>query len=271
MLLVGNEKQSGLKVGLGTSTVYPESSASAFEIASQLGYDGVELMVGIDPASANIDYITKLQDYYQVAVLSVHSPCLVVTQNVWSSDPWQRLEVSVVAAKRLGADVVVVHPPFRWQREYAENFPEKIRRLADASQITIALENMYPWRFGGRMRGYLPHWDPSDQDFDALTLDLSHASVAKVKALDYVHAWGSRLRHMHLTDGVGGVVDAHLFPGTGDQNAWQVLEEAIAMGYRGHIIHELNTRKLTLSQRVSALARVLSRTKQHISMARERL
>ncbi|MCW2680815.1 MAG: hypothetical protein JWM62_2216, partial [Frankiales bacterium] len=33
------------RVGLATASVYPESTAAAFEIAARLGYDGVEVMV----------------------------------------------------------------------------------------------------------------------------------------------------------------------------------------------------------------------------------
>jgi len=62
--------------------VYPESSASAFELASQLGYDGVELMVGIDPLSTDVDAIAKLSEYHKVPVLSVHAPTLIVTPQV---------------------------------------------------------------------------------------------------------------------------------------------------------------------------------------------
>ena len=39
------------KVGLSTASVYPESTAAAFEIAARLGYDGVEIMVWTDPVS----------------------------------------------------------------------------------------------------------------------------------------------------------------------------------------------------------------------------
>ncbi|MFM7212816.1 MAG: hypothetical protein ACKOYQ_12630, partial [Actinomycetota bacterium] len=41
----------GVQVVLSTSSVFPESTASAFEIASRLGYDGVEVMVMTDAVS----------------------------------------------------------------------------------------------------------------------------------------------------------------------------------------------------------------------------
>ena len=68
-------------------------------------------MIGIDPVAADIDAVEKLRDYHGVPVLAIHSPCLLITQRVWGTDPWSKLERSAEAARRLGADVVVVHPP----------------------------------------------------------------------------------------------------------------------------------------------------------------
>ena len=192
------------RVGLSTTSVYPESTSSAFELARRLGYDGVEIMVGIDPVAADIDAVEKLRDYHEVPVLAIHSPCLLITQRVWGTDPWAKLERSAEAARRLDADVVVVHPPFRWQRDYARGFVEGVRRLAEATGILFCVENMYPWRTpGGELKAYVPGWDPTDLDYADLTLDLSHASTAGQQSIDLVRSWGSRLRHVHLTDGTG--------------------------------------------------------------------
>ena len=150
------------RVGLSTTSVYPESTSSAFELARRLGYDGVEIMVGIDPVAADIDAVEKLRDYHEVPVLAIHSPCLLITQRVWGTDPWAKLERSAEAALRLDADVVVVHPPFRWQRDYARGFVEGVRRLAEATGILFCVENMYPWRTpGGELKAYVPGWDPT--------------------------------------------------------------------------------------------------------------
>lgn len=233
------------KILLSTTSVYPESSASAFELAASLGYDGVELMVGVDPLAADIDAVEKLSEYHGVQVHSVHAPCLLVTQNIWGSDPWEKLERSATAAKRLGGDTVVVHPPFRWQREYGEGFVEGIARLNRESGVTFAVENMFPWRTpGGRsFQAYLPHWDPTDLPYEHLTLDLSHASTARMHSLDLVHAWGDRLAHVHLTDGRGSFKDEHLMPGEGDQSAWEVVTELSASGFSGHIVLEVSSRR----------------------------
>ena len=255
------------RVGLSTSSVYPESTSSAFELARRLGYDGLEVMVGIDPVAADIDAVEKLRDYHGVPVLAIHSPCLLITQRVWGTDPWAKLERSAEAAQRLDANVVVVHPPFRWQRDYARRFVEGVRRLAEDTGILFCVENMYPWRTpGGELKAYVPGWDPTDLDYADLTLDFSHASTAGQQSMDLLRSWGSRLRHVHLTDGTGSVKDEHLVPGRGDQQAGRVLQYLAERNFTGHVVLEVNSRKSgTRAQREADLAESLAFARLHLA------
>lgn len=255
------------QVLLSTTSVYPERTGSGFELAASLGYDGVELMVGIDPVASDIDHMVSLRDYHQIPVHAVHAPCLLVTQNTWGSDPWAKLDRSAEAAHRLGADVVVVHPPFRWQREYARGFVEGIRRLNETTGITFAVENMYPWRTPrtGSFQAYAPAWDPTELPYEHLVLDLSHASTARRQSLDYVQSWGERLRHVHLTDGSGSLKDEHLLPGEGDQRAFELLQELRRRRFGGHVVLEVNTRRqASRAEREQALARSLHDMRLHL-------
>lgn len=154
----------------------------------------------------------------------------------------------------MGADVVVVHPPFRWQRAYGAGFVEGIRRLNAETNVTFAVENMFPWRSGGRaFQAYLPHWDPTDIDYDFLTLDLSHAATSGLQSMDLLEAWGDRLRHVHLTDGTSTFKDDHLMPGEGGQRAWEVVEELGRRGFDGHIVLEVSTRRAKSRDKREAL------------------
>jgi len=255
------------KVALSTSSVYPETTASGFELARRLGYDGVELMVGIDPVAADISAVEKLRDYHGVPVLSIHAPCLLITQRVWGTDPWAKLERSAEAAQRLGADVVVVHPPFRWQRDYGHGFVDGVRTLTAATGIRFCVENMYPWRTpAGELKAYLPGWDPTALDYDDLTLDLSHASTAGQQSLELARSWGSRLRHVHLTDGSGSVKDEHLVPGHGDQQAGALLEHLAGVGFDGHVVLEINSRKsANRAEREQDLVESLEFARRHLA------
>ncbi|MFZ1384539.1 MAG: sugar phosphate isomerase/epimerase [Propionicimonas sp.] len=253
-------------ISLSTSSVYPESTLRAFDIAQELGFDAVEVMVGLDKASTDIASLDRLRTYYEVPIGSIHAPCLLVTQRTWGSDPWDKLDRSAEAALHLDAQVVVVHPPFRWQRSYAAGFTSGIRQLTHTTGITFAVENMYPWRGpgGAEVRAYAPDWDASLLDVDHLTLDLSHAATARQQSLDLVHEWGERLAHVHLTDGSSLAADEHLLPGTGEQRADEVLAALATRGFTGQIVLEVNSRSATTSdERLQLLADALEFTRKH--------
>ena len=123
-----------------------EGCASAFELASRLGYDGVEVMVWTDPLTREAGALRTLAELHGIPVLSVHAPTLLVTQRVWGTDPWVKVDRSVELAHELGADTVVLHPPFRWQREYARDFVDGVAVRENDTGMRLAVENMYPWR-----------------------------------------------------------------------------------------------------------------------------
>ena len=133
-------------VGLSTASVYPQNTEAAFAYASELGYDGVELMVWGESVSQDIRHVEYLSERYQMPVLSIHAPCLLISQRVWGRDPLVKLARSVQAAEDLGAPTVVVHPPFRWQRAYTAAFDDTVAGLEADSGVAIAVENMFPMR-----------------------------------------------------------------------------------------------------------------------------
>ena len=233
------------RIGLSTASVYPESSAHAFGYAAQLGYDAVEVMVGMDALSQQTAAIAQLSDHHGVPVCAVHAPCLLFTQRVWGTEPWGKLERSAEMAAAVGAEVVVVHPPFRWQRDYARDFVNGIAALEESTGIAFAVENMYPWRASSKrgMEMYLPGWDPSAEPYANTTIDLSHAAIAHSDPVAMAERLGGRLRHIHLTDGTGSARDEHLVPGRGEMAAASFLRHLADSGFAGEIVLEINTRK----------------------------
>src|SRR3954463_13446436 len=204
------------KVALSTASVYPESTATAFELAARLGYDGVEVMVWTDPVSQDPEALKRLSDYHNIPILAIHAPCLIITQRVWGTDPWAKLVRARNAADALGAKTVVVHPPFRWQRDYARDFVAGIARMAEETDVRFAIENMFPLRARGReVTPYAPDWDPTDEDFRHFTIDLSHTAVSQSNAMDLAAKMDLRLAHVHIADGLGTARDEHPVPGRG--------------------------------------------------------
>ena len=233
------------RIGLSTVSVYPESSAHAFSWAASLGYDTVEVMVGIDALSQQTSAVKQLSEHHGIPISAVHAPCLLFTQRVWGTEPWGKLERSAEMADAVGADVVVVHPPFRWQKAYAAGFVDGIAALEASTGIMFAVENMYPWRASTKrgMEMYLPSWDPSDHPYANTTIDLSHAAIAQSDPVEMAQRLGDRLRHIHLTDGTGSAKDEHLVPGRGSMGAAAFLRHLASVGFDGEVVVEINTRR----------------------------
>ncbi|KAA0101922.1 sugar phosphate isomerase/epimerase [Mycolicibacterium sp. P1-18] len=251
-----------IKVGLSTASVYPLRTEAAFEYAARLGYDGVELMVWAEAASQDLAAVRRMSKTYGIPVLSVHAPCLLISQRVWGADPVSKLDRSVRAAEELGAQTVVVHPPFRWQRRYAEGFADQVAALEQSSDVMVAVENMFPFRadriFGtgqpsiSRMRkrggspgiavsAFAPSYDPLDGNHAHYTLDLSHSATAGTDAVEMAGRMGDGLVHLHLCDGSGASTDEHLVPGRGTQPTVEICQMLAASNFAGHVILEVTT------------------------------
>jgi len=256
------------RVALSTSSVYPENCPTAFGLAQRLGYDGIEVMVWTDPVSQEAGALKALSDLHAIPIVSIHAPTLLLTQRVWGPEPWSKVDRSIELAMAVGADTVVLHPPFRWQKEYAGSFADGVATREHDSGIRLAVENMFPWRARNRsVEAYLPHWDPVDQPYDHVTLDLSHTATAGSDALAMVEALGPRLAHLHLADGVGSARDEHLVPGRGGQPCAQVLEILAIQEFSGSVVVEVSTRRASSEQREADLAEALAFARLYLAAA----
>ncbi|WP_308188362.1 sugar phosphate isomerase/epimerase family protein [Nocardia australiensis] len=273
-------------VGLSTASVYPQNAEAAFRYAAEIGYDGVELMVWAEPASQSIATVQSYARKYSMPVIAVHAPCLLISQRVWGSDPVAKLERSVRTAEALGASTVVVHPPFRWQRRYAEGFANQVGELEEHGQVIVAVENMFPMRADtlfGRGEGsakrlerrggpglavtaFSQSYDPTDIGFRHYTLDLSHTATAGTDPLALAGRMGHGLAHLHLADGRGAAHDEHLVPGDGTQPCVELCAALVRSGFSGHAVAEINTQNARTAQdRAAMLHRTLAFARQHLN------
>lgn len=259
-----------IRVGMSTSCVYPLESEHAFRLAKLAGFDGVEVMVTQEESTQQAEPLLELSRRYALPILSVHAPVLLLTHFVWGRDPNVKLTRTAELATALGARTVVVHPPFRWQADYAAGFLDIVRETSTRHGVEIAVENMFPWRAAGRnLKAYSPGWDPRVMDCDAVTLDFSHAALSGVDSLQLANDLGSRLRHVHLCDGSGAigdgqVFDEHLLPGRGRQPVAEVLEALTAHRWDGAIVAEVNTRRAkTEQERLDLLRETLEFARRH--------
>lgn len=260
------DEPAGPRVTLGTSSVYPLGVATAFELAAMLGYDGVEVMVLSDPLTQDATVLRRLSQRHDIPVTSIHAPTLLVAQRVYgTNDPWAKIDRSIDLALDLGAPTIVLHPPFRWQREYAASFIDGVATREHDRGIVLAVENMFPWRARQRhIQAYRPAYDPVDQPYDHVTLDLSHAATAGSDVLAMQAALGARLTHVHLADGSGSMKDEHLVPGRGNQPCGEFLRRLRDSGFTGDVAVEVNTRRGGGRSRTADLTASLSFAREHL-------
>ena len=186
---------------LSTASVYPESTAHAFGYAGRLGYDALEVMVGIDELSQSVESVQHLVDYHQLPVCAVHAPCLLITQRVWGTDPWGKLERSAEMATDPRA-------PTWWSctrrsAGSATTRPGSSRASPTWSVVRASRSRSRTCTRGGprraaRCRSTCPGWDPSEETYANTTIDLSHAATAQSDPLAMAERLGDRLRHLHL-------------------------------------------------------------------------
>lgn len=259
---------ASVPIALSTASVYPQMCVDGFGYASSLGFDGVEVMIWTDPVSQDASALVALSEHYEIPILAVHAPTLLIAQRVWGRDPWEKIDRSCEIASRVGATTVVVHPPFRWQREYAAAFLDGIVERADWFGVRIAVENLYPWRARNReILAYSPGWDPVPHPYRDVTLDLSHTAISGSDAVQMLHDLGDRLTHLHLGDGTDSAKDEHLVPGRGTQPCAQVLEILGARAWPGTVAVEVSTRRTkSREERRADLAESLAFARTHLAI-----
>ena len=228
-------------------------------------------MVTNDEVTQDAAALLELSERYELPILAIHAPVLLLTHFVWGRDPKVKLERSAELARTVGATTVVVHPPFRWQAQYARDFLRIVRETSREYGVEIAVENMFPWKVAGKnLKAYSPGSDPTAMDTDFMTLDFSHAALSGRDSLELAMTMGPRLRHVHLCDGSGSldegrVFDEHLLPGHGNEPVAEVLGYLVAQGWNGSVVAEVNTRKATTElERLEMLRETLNFAQDHL-------
>jgi sugar phosphate isomerase/epimerase len=214
-----------------------------FRLAAECGYRGVEVMVTKDPDSQDPVRIRALADEFGLTVGAMHAPCLLLTRKVWGTDPIGKIDRSVEAAADAGIPVVVVHPPYRWQRAFRRWLIEDLPSLEERTGIAVAVENMFPVRVAGRDVTFHSNQDLEQlEGLPHLVLDTSHAAVAKHDPIEVRKLFGERLRHVHLSDNAGKGWDSHLPPGEGVLDLDAFLEDLVTSDYDGAVSLEVDLR-----------------------------
>jgi sugar phosphate isomerase/epimerase len=232
------------KILFSTAAFFSRPLAETFGLVADAGFRGVEVMVTKDPASQDARRMLELAEANGLQIGAIHSPCLLLTRRVWGTDPVGKLYRSVELAERVGARLVVVHPPYRWQMPYRRWLEERLPAFSEATGVGIAIENMFPVRLGTRSVTFHANQDLEELDrFDSLVLDTSHAAVANHDLMEVRRRFDGRLRHVHLSDNAGRGWDSHLPLGQGVLPIDGFLDDLATSGYDGNVTLEVDLRR----------------------------
>jgi sugar phosphate isomerase/epimerase len=242
-----------------------------FRLAADCGYQGVEVMVTKDAESQDPARIRALSEEYGLAVGALHAPCLLLTRKVWGTDPIGKIDRSLEVAADAGIQVVVMHPPYRWQSGYRRWLVEELPKVEERTGVAVAVENMFPVRVAGRNVTFHANQDLEQlEGIPHLALDTSHAAVAGHDPVGVRRTFGERLRHVHLSDNAGKGWDSHLPPGKGILDLDGFLTDLASTDYAGAVSLEVDLRpSLGHGERLAdAMVEMRERTEDALAGAR---
>lgn len=89
-------------------SLYPFGLARVYGWAAEAGYDGVEIMMDERWDTVQDAYLNYLAEKHGMPILALHTP---LHEGVWRLDPEETLVRSAKLAAKIGAPVIIVHPP----------------------------------------------------------------------------------------------------------------------------------------------------------------
>ncbi len=275
-------------VALSTGSLYTYGTRRVFELAGEIGFDGLEVLVDRRPDTFQPHYLRHLMQEQGLPILALHSPFLPAPS--WERGNLACVRRTVALAQEVGAEVVIAHLPprishilvqFLWReghhavlpvpwggdREWLAFIQDSLAQLEEAAGVTIAVENMPARRFGPfRLNG---RWLNTAQEMEIIphiTLDTTHLGTWGQDPLAFYERLKDRIAHVHLSNFNG---EEHRLLDDGHLPLAQLLERLSADGYGGLITLETNPNALEAEDEEQVrrnLHRNLDFCRQHLAM-----
>lgn len=227
-----------------TGPLFSRDLTWALDVIADAGYDGAELMVTQEPVTQDPDSVAAAAATVGLPIDVVHGPFLLVTRGVFGTDLVQKARRSLELAGAVGAGLMIVHPPFRWQAAFHEWLLGPGDAEAAALGSRVGVENLYPVRVLGRPMRFHRYTEPEHlTPFRDVVLDTSHFGVSGVDVLHAWHQLAPVASHLHVSDYRGQGRDSHAPLGHGLLPLAGFLQAVAADGFTGAITLELDCRR----------------------------
>ena len=253
-----------MKLNLSAGSLYTLSPHKAFEIARDVGFDGIEIIINHDyEYNTGVELLTDAAQHLPVA--SLHAPFFEI--NGWGNKIHQ-LQKTVKLAKLFEIPLVNFHPPswltlerkfWKWLNKL-EDFQAEIGQ----NQVLVTIENMPATGPMGCNPYFLNNTEVMIDFLHKrnlyLTFDTAHMGTCKTNFLtDFHHFYDSgRIRNVHFSDYANG--KEHLLPGHGKLPLTRFLNHLLETGYKDTVTLELTPHELPQDEDLirESLADVLS-------------
>jgi sugar phosphate isomerase/epimerase len=252
-----------MKISLSSGTLFTFPIRKVFEIASQLDFDGIELIINQEFQRVNsLKLIEELQEI--VPILSIHAPFMPL--DGWGT-PMDSLKSCIELAEKRGIGLVNFHPPswmgmeisfWRWLYKVSD-FQKEIGR----DSVVVTMENM-PWTGQFKINPHILSDTRKLIDFIQeknlfMTFDCTHMGSGKANFInDFYLCYNSgRIRNIHFSD--YGQGREHLIPGHGMLPLTRFLNHLRNTDYHDTVVLELSPHEFPKDEKIiqSSLAEIL--------------
>ncbi len=233
-----------MKLILSAGSLYTLPSAQVFEMARDVGFDGMEVIINHDYAGSK--YLEHLQELQSILpVHSIHAPFFEV--DGWG-DKMDQLKRCAELALNAGVPLINFHPPnwlffefkfWRWLKEI-KDFQSEIGQ----DNVLITIENMPCLPQFIKVNPYMLAKVDSMVRFMEernlyMTFDTAHCGSMHTDFLGDFHQFydSGRMRNIHFSDYGNG--QEHLLPGRGALPLTRFLNHLRETGYNHALVLEL--------------------------------
>jgi len=208
-----------MKLILSAGSLYTLPATQVFEMARDVGFDGMEIIINHDFAGSHyLGYMQELQSI--LPILSIHAPFFEI--DGWGNKADQLKRTADLALKA-GVPLINFHPPnwlffefkfWRWLKKI-QDFQAEIGQ----NEVLITIENMPclpKFKVNPYMLTRIENMVRFMEDRNLyLTFDTAHCGSMHTDFLSDFHQFyeSGRMRNIHFSDYGNGL--EHLFPGHG--------------------------------------------------------
>ncbi len=203
-------------LAISTAPLWRLDLEDAFAALRSAGAAAVEVLVTQDTETQSPETLERLANRYDLPIVAVHAPLLLLTRRVYTTDPVEKIRRTLELCRALDVDTMVLHPPYVWQVRYALWLIHELEDALAGTRTTLTMENMYPVHVGRRTVRFHRYGTLDTLDrFPHLTLDTSHLAVAREDIVEAYRRVADRVVHVHLSDNRGKGRDSHAPLGEG--------------------------------------------------------